>query len=84
MCFNDISKAITNVDLSFKDMANDKIIEEIGINKNLSTLNMYKMNLKMSNYNIILNALNENDNIIDFSFCYNPYIKPKIILEYFL
>ena len=88
MCFNNISKTITNVDLSFNDMASDKSIEEIGqmirTNKNLTTLNMDKMNLNMSNYNIILNALNENDNIIDFSFCYNPYIKPKIILEYFL
>ena len=88
MCLNNLSKTITNVDLSFNDMASDKSIEEIGqmirSNKNLTTLNMDKMNLNMSNYNIILNALNENDNIIDFSFCYNPHIKPKIILEYFL
>jgi hypothetical protein len=88
MCLNNLSKTITNVDLSFNDMASDKSIEEIGqmirSNKNLTTLNMDKMNLNMSNYKIILNALNENDNIIDFSFCYNPHIKPKIILEYFL
>jgi hypothetical protein len=88
MCLNNLSKTITNVDLSFNDMASDKSIEEIGqmirSNKNLTTLNMDKMNLNMNNYNIILNALNENDNIIDFSFCYNPHVKPKTILEYFL
>ena len=88
MCLNNISKTITNVDLSFNDMASDKSIEEIGqmirTNKNLTTLNMDKMNLNMNNYNIIFNALNENNNITDFSFCYNPHIKPKIILEYFL
>jgi len=88
MCSNNISKTIINVDLSFNDMASDKSIEEIGqmikSNKNLTTLNMDKMNLNMNNYNIILNALNENDKIIDFSFCYNPQIKPKVILEYFL
>ena len=88
MCLNNISKTIINVDLSFNDMASDKSIEEIGqmikSNKNITTLNMDKMNLNMNNYNIILNALNENDKIIDFSFCYNPHIKPKVILEYFL
>ena len=83
-----ISKTIINVDLSHNDMASDKSIEEIGkmikVNKSLTTLNMEKMNLTMQTYNFILNGLNENDTIINFSFCYNPKVKPKIILEYFL
>ena len=47
-------------------------------------LNLDKMNLHMSNYNFILNGLNENDKITHFSFNYNPNVKPRLILEYFL
>ena len=69
-------------------MASDKSIEEIGkmikVNKSLNTLNMEKMNLTMQNYNFIFNGLNENETISNFSFCYNPNVKPRIILEYFL
>ena len=69
-------------------MASDKSLEEIGnmikVNKTLKYLNMEKMNLNMQNYNYILNGLNENESIIHFSFCFNPKIKPRIILEYFL
>ena len=83
-----ISKTIINVDMSYNDMASDKSLEEIGnmikINKTLRSLNMEKMNLNMGNYNLIFNGLNENDIISDFSFCYNPNIKPRIVLEYFL
>ena len=45
---------------------------------------MEKMNLTMQNYNFIFNGLNENETISNFSFCFNPKIKPRIILEYFL
>ena len=83
-----ISKTINNIDISHNDMASDKSLEEIGnmikVNKTLKYLNMEKMNLNMQNYNYILNGLNENESIIHFSFCFNPKIKPRIILEYFL
>ena len=84
----DISKTIINVDISFNDMASDKSLEEIGkmlkVNRTLTTLNLEKMNLNMSNYNLILNGLNENDKISRFDFSFNPNIKPRLILEYFL
>ena len=83
-----ISTTIINVDLSFNDMASDKSIEEIGkmlkINKTLTRLNLEKMNLNMSNYNFILNGLNENEKIIHFNFSFNPNVKPRLFLEYFL
>ena len=83
-----VSKSILNVDFSHNDMASDKSLEEIGkmikANKSLTHLNMEKMNLNMSNYNLIFNGLNENEVMIHFSFCFNPKIKPRIILEYFL
>ena len=83
-----ISNSIINVDVSFNDMASDKSLEEIGkmikANKTLTKLNLDKMNLNMSNYNFILNGLNENDKITHFSFNYNPNVKPRLILEYFL
>ena len=83
-----ISETINNIDISHNDMASDKSLEEIGnmikVNKTLKYLNMEKMNLNMQNYNYILNGLNENESIIHFSFCFNPKIKPRIILEYFL
>ena len=83
-----ITKTINNVDLSHNDMASDKSLEEIGkmikANKSLTHLNMEKMNLNMINYNIIFNGLNENDIMIHFSFCFNPKLKPRIILDYFL
>ena len=88
LSLENISNTIINVDMSHNDMASDKSLEEIGnmikVNKTLHTLNMEKMNLTMSNYNLIFNGLNENDTISDFSFCYNPNVKPRIILEYFL
>ena len=83
-----ISSTIINVDVSFNDMASDKSLEEIGkmikVNKTLTKLNLDKMNLNMSNYNFILNGLNENDKITHFSFNYNPNVKPRLFLEYFL
>ena len=83
-----ISKTINNVDMSHNDMASDKSLEEIGkmlkVNKSLTHLNMEKMNLTMQNYNFIFNGLNENEIISNFSFCFNPKVKPRIILEYFL
>ena len=83
-----ISNSIINVDVSFNDMASDKSLEEIGkmikANKTLTKLNLDKMNLNTSNYNFILNGLNENDKITHFSFNYNPNVKPRLILEYFL
>jgi hypothetical protein len=88
LSLENISKTIINVDFSHNDMASDKSLEEIGkmikVNKTLHTLNMEKMNLTMENYNLIFNGLNENETITDFSFCYNPNIKPRIVLEYFL
>ena len=88
LSLDNISKTIVNVDMSHNDMASDKSIEEIGkmikVNKSLNTLNMEKMNLTMQNYNFIFNGLNENETISNFSFCYNPKVKPRIILEYFL
>ena len=83
-----ISKTINNVDVSFNDMASDKSLEEIGkmvkVNRTLTKLNLEKMNLNMSNYNFILNGLNENDKITQFNFSFNPNVKPRLILEYFL
>ena len=83
-----VSKTILNVDFSHNDMASDKSLEEIGkmikANKSLTHLNMEKMNLNMSNYNLIFNGLNENEVMIHFSFCFNPKIKPRLVLEYFL
>jgi hypothetical protein len=88
LSLENISKTIINVDLSHNDLASDKSLEEIGkmikVNKTLHTLNMEKMNLTMNNYNLIFNGLNENETISEFSFCYNPNIKPRIVLEYFL
>ena len=88
LSYENISKTINNVDLSHNDMASDKSIEEIGkmlkINKTLTHLNMEKMNLTMQNYNFIFNGLNENETIVNFSFCFNPKVKTRIILEYFL
>ena len=85
---NNISQTIINVDLSYNDMASDKSLEEIGkmikINKTLTTLNLEKMNLNMTNYNFIFEGLKENETITNFSFCFNPNIKPRIILDYFL
>ena len=83
-----ISSTINNVDMSFNDMASDKSLEEIGkmikVNKTLTKLNLEKMNLNKDNYNFILNGLNENDKITHFNFSFNPNVKPRIILEYFL
>ena len=83
-----ISKTINNIDVSFNDMASDKSLEEIGkmikVNRTLTKLNLEKMNLNMGNYNFILNGLNENDKITHFNFSFNPNLKPRIILEYFL
>ena len=83
-----ISKTIINVDLSHNNMASDKSIEEIGkmikINKTLTHLNLENMNLLNNTYNFIFNALNDNDKINHFNLSYNPGIRPKIILEYFL
>ena len=83
-----ISNTINNVDLSFNDLASDKSIEEIGkmlkVNKTLNRLYLEKMNLNMNNYNFILNGLNENDRIIHFNFSFNPSVKPRLFLEYFL
>ena len=83
-----ITKTIYYVDMSHNVMASDKSLEEIGkmlkVNKSLTHLNMEKMNLTMQNYNFIFNGLNENETISNFSFCFNPKIKPRIILEYFL
>ena len=88
LCSENITKTLRNVDFSHNDMASDKSLEEIGkmikANKCLTHLNMEKMNLNMSNYNYIFNGLNENETMVDFSFCFNPNIKPRIVLEYFL
>ena len=84
----DVSKTINDVDMSFNDMASDKSLDEIGkmlkVNRTLTKLNLEKMNLNMSNYNFILNGLNENDKITQFNFSFNPNVKPRLILEYFL
>ena len=83
-----ISETIINVDLSHNNMASDKSIEEIGkmlkVNKTLTHLNLENMNLTNNTYNYIIDGLNENDKITHFNFSFNPNIKPKIILEYFL
>ena len=85
---DNISQTIINVDLSYNDMASDKSLEEVGkmikINKTLTKLNLEKMNLNMTNYNFIFEGLNQNETITNFSFCFNPNIKPRIILDYFL
>ena len=69
-------------------MASDKSLEEIGkmikVNRTLTKLILEKMNLNMNNYNFILNGLNENDKITHFNFSFNPNVKPRLILEYFL
>ena len=54
------------------------------VNKTLNRLYLEKMNLNMNNYNFILNGLNENDKIIHFNFSFNPSVKPRLFLEYFL
>ena len=88
LSLENISKTIKNVDFSHNEYASDKSLEEIGNmikkNKTLTHLNMEKMNLNMKNYNYIFNGLNENGTMTHFSFCFNPQIKPKIVLEYFL
>ena len=82
-----ISKTIKSVNLSHNDMAGNKSLEEIGkmigANKTLTYLNLSKININMDNYKFILNGLSENKMIRNFSFSYNPKIKPRIILEYF-
>ena len=88
LSLENISKTIKNVDFSHNEFASDKSLEEIGNmikkNKTLTHLNMEKMNLNMKNYNYIFNGLNENGTMSHFSFCFNPQIKPKTVLEYFL
>ena len=88
LSLENISKTIKNVDFSHNEYASDKSLEEIGNmikkNKTLTHLNMEKMNLNMKNYNYIFNGLNENGTMSHFSFCFNPQIKPKTVLEYFL
>ena len=83
-----ISPTLINVDLSHNNMASEKSIEVIGkmlkINKTLTYLNLENMNLTNNTYKYIFNGLNENDKINHFNFSFNPKIKPKIILEYFL
>ena len=83
-----ISNTINNVDLSYNDMASDRSLEEIGkmikVNRTLTKLFLEKMNINMDNYNFILNGLNENDKINQFNFSFNPNVKPRLILEYFL
>ena len=83
-----ISPTIINVDLSHNNMASEKSIEEIGkmlkVNKTLTHLNLENMNLSNNTYKYIFNGLNENEKIKYFNFSFNPNIKPKIILEYFL
>ena len=87
MASEKITKTIKNVGVSHNDLASDKSLEEIGnmikANKSLTNLNMEKMNLNVNNYNFIFNRLNENEVISHFSFCFNPKIKPRIVLEYF-
>ena len=87
LCNENVSKTIINVDLSYNDMASDKSLEEmanvIKKNKSITFLYMDKMNLDMKNYNIILDALKVNNIIVNFSFCFNPKVKPKILLDYF-
>ena len=69
-------------------MGGNKSLEEIGkiikINKSINEIHLDQMNLNMDNYNIILDAIKQNNTIKYYSLSYNHDLKPKIVLNFFL
>ena len=81
-------KKLKKFNISFNDMGGNKSLEEIGkiikINKSINEIHLDQMNLNMDNYNIILDAIKQNNTIKYYSLSYNHDLKPKIVLNFFL
>lgn len=92
--FKDICEALVNsfslkkLDLGMNDMGGDKSLKEIANvilnNKVLEKLNLDQMNLNMDNYNLIFDAIEKNNTITHYSLSFNPVLKPKMVLNFFL
>ncbi len=82
------NKTINHFDLSMNDQGGNKSLEELSkvikYNKNISFLYLDNLNINMENYEIIFNAIEENDNIHEISFSLNPKLNIKIILNFFI
>ena len=82
------NKKLKKFNISFNDMGGNKSLEEIGkiikINKSINEIHLDQMNLNMDNYNIILDAIKQNNTIKYYSLSYNDDLKPKIVLNFFL
>ncbi len=82
------NKKLKKFNISFNDMGGNKSLEEIGkiikINKSINEIHLDQMNLNMDNYNIILDAIKQNNTIKYYSLSYNHDLKPKIVLNFFL
>lgn len=82
------SKSIKEIDVSYNDMGSDKSLEIIAnaINKNRSLvcLKLEHMNINNDNYEIIFNAIKNNNMINSYYLSYNYGIKAKILLNFFM
>ena len=82
------NKTINHFDLSMNDQGGNKSLEELSKviknNKNISILYLDQLNINMDNYEIIFNAIEENDNIHEISFSLNPKLNIKIVLNFFI
>ena len=82
------NKTINHFDLSMNDQGGNKSLEELSkvikYNKNISFLYLDKLNINMDNYEIIFNAIEENDNIHEISFSLNPKLNIKSLLNFFI
>ena len=82
------NKKLKKFNISFNDMGGNKSLEEIGkiiiFNKSINEIHLDQMNLNMDNYNIILDAIKQNNTIKYYSLSYNHDLKPKIVLNFFL
>ena len=82
------SESIKEIDVSNNNMGGDKALQYIANaiknNKSLTYLGMKNINLNMDNYEIIFEAIKYNICISHYCLSYNPQLKPKILLNFFL
>ena len=82
------NKTINHFDLSMNDQGGNKSLEELSKviknNKNISILYLDQLNINMDNYEIIFNAIEENDNIHEISLSLNPNLNIKVVLNIFI
>lgn len=82
------SPSLKKLDLGMNDMGGDKSLKEIANiienNSILETLNLDQMNLNMDNYEIIFDPIEKNNTITYYSLSFNPDLKPKLVLNFFL